>query len=235
MQTSKQKYQITILAILIASIIVAATLLIILLNRTPKIPKDGIAITYQGNTFNAAADTLREYMQIMKDQPYALYEYSGSKFAENYQEKEITDINEFLNRDVDYSDNYVYIRVGVFSNNKSDKERLFSIIGYYEPGYAKIIAQPQKYGDMPAYFEVVLGSNETFSIDGFEIASQKTTRKEFEEYFANYESLPNAEPDHYYVFRYKNHIVAGLFITNGINTLSIYRGDYMDPYLDNYK
>ena len=137
MQKSKRKYQITILAILIAAIVAATTLLIILMNRTTTIPEDGIAITYQGNTFNAAADTLREYLQIMKDQPYALYEYSGSNFTEDYQEKEITDIDEFLNRDINYSNDYVHVSVRVFSNNKSDKKRLFDITGYYEPDYEK--------------------------------------------------------------------------------------------------
>ena len=231
MQKNNQKTQIFILFTLIAASIVAAiVLLIIVINKTSLNSNNAIMFSYQGNTFNAAADTLGDYLQIIKDQPYSLYEYTGSYFTENYEENKITDINEFLNRSVKQDGDPVFVSIAAYDEEYGRKVHVFTITGYYESIYKQ--SRPQRYKDMWAYFEVALGNGESFSIDGFEIISGKTTRTELEEHFADYETLPSAEEDKYYVFRYKNHIVSGLFLSKGITTLSIHRSDYMDPFLD---
>ncbi len=231
MQKNNQKTQIFILFTLIAaSIIAAIVLVVIIINKTSLNSDNAIMFSYQGNTFNIAADTLGDYLQILKDQPYSLYEYRGSFLTENYEENKITDINEFLNRSVKQDGDPVFVSVAAYDEEYGRKVHVFTITGYYESVYKQ--SRPQKYKDMWAYFEVTLGNGESFSIDSFEIISDKTTRAELEEHFADYETLPSAEEDNYYVFRYKNHIVSGLFLSNGITTLSIHRSDYMDPFLD---
>ncbi len=231
MQKNNQKTQIFILlTLIVASIIAAILLLFVVINKTSSNSNSTIMFSYRGNTFNVAADTLGDYLQIIKYQPYSLYEYRGSYLTENHEENKITDINEFLNRNVKQDGDTAFVSIAAYDEENDRKVHVFTVTGYYESIYKQ--SRPQKYKDMWAYFEVTLGNGESYSIDGFEIISEKTTRAELEDHFADCETLPSAEEDKYYVFRYKNHIVSGLFLSKGITTLSIHRSDYMDPFLD---
>ena len=174
-------------------------------------PSESIEISLYANTI-VMTKNLGNYLYNINKEGCEISDLSNSK------KETITNIFEFIEQPA--KDNKANIGI------KCDESRYLYVFGY-----ANSNASNLKIKDLNAYTQTVFGlGSGFFDLDNkFRIEQTKTTRKEFEDMFVDYQVVQNTT--NIYVVKYKGFFIKAIFANNNKNSdqilsqLTIYGGD----------